>query len=279
MEIALYVRNPGEMTPDRKTARLMESLPKRWQGDKPCRPHRFYYGNEFCQRLIPNADETGNFFDAVSAVDAKLTLLTPPVTDQGLEEWLEVIGLFVERIDGVEVVFNDLGLFDAALSRWPVITPVLGRLLTRQKRGPRGILLKGKAPESMTEHFRHFSADSPASSGFFRGLGFVRYELDNVPGGICRDTETPASLYFPYLYVTTTRLCLTAGCFDRHGSFRAMVPCARECRRVEFELSHRCIPGQVILSGNTQFIENRELPADPDSIFIDRLVIEPRVPV
>jgi hypothetical protein len=126
----------------------------------------------------------------------------------------------------------------------------------------------------------------PIVRRFLNGLGVRRIELDWPLQGLDVDLRFPdaplaGSLYTPWVYVTTTRLCLTNSCdrpdmVDRVGIF----PCDRECRRYTFRLDHPTVPAQLVVKGNTQFYLNRAIPPEREleARGIDRLVHEPEVP-
>lgn len=240
---------------------------------------RIYFGQEFCERLIPGIKELEKAIIFAEESGLAFTFVTPFVTEAGLESWGNLLEKLHELAPGSEVVFNDLGLFDLSKEKYGGFVNLLGRLLIKQKRGPRILRLMNKAPEEMIGHFRRFNADYPQLARFYKELGFSRYELDNTLQGIERDSEVPASIYFPYLYVTTTRMCLVNQCDSRTESMRAIFPCKQECRRMDFEISHSEIPTPVILAGNTQFIKNENLPQDLEKNLIDRLVYQPEIPI
>jgi hypothetical protein len=282
LEYALFISSAG-MLKDPKNLRLSpDSLPLPWR-PSPAGERvpfgRLYFGQEFCQVLVPSGDELGEALGHARKEGMAFTLVTPFVTDEGLRTWMEVIGQVAGVEPRAEVVFNDLGLAGEALGAYPGLKALLGRLLVKQKRGPRIKRLMGRVPREMIDHFARFNADVPHLSEFYRGMGFERYELDNTIQGIIRDGDTPASLYYPYLYVTTTRMCLVNGCDGRKESLRAIFPCKRECRHVRFRITHGEMPAEVMLAGNTQFAENRELPPDPAGIGVDRLVYQPGLPL
>lgn len=254
-------------------------IPDNWKCHGEIGFTRLYFGQEFCERLIPSVAHLDKALDFARKNNANFTLVTPFVTESGLDKWENIIEALYSRCPDCEIVINDLGILGLVREKFPNLTCVLGRLLTKQKRGPQILRLEGKVPDSMIDHFRRFNADVPKVAEFYRQLGFTRIELDNTLQGIVRDNNTPASLYFPYLYVSTTRMCLTNQSDDRKQSMRAIFPCKLECQKIHFTIEHEEIPVPVILAGNTQFIYNKKLPPSPEDLFIDRLVYEPDIPI
>ena len=75
---------------------------------------------------------------------------------------------------------------------------------------------------------------SPIIRQFLIRNGVRRVELDNLLQGIALDFSNSgmsASLYIPYAYITTTRLCLANSC-DVEGREEEidLSPCKKECQ-------------------------------------------------
>ncbi|MCD4782931.1 MAG: hypothetical protein K8T10_03760 [Candidatus Eremiobacteraeota bacterium] len=278
MEYAAFISNIENIDRIKNDGFPSDLIPDSWK-ENTLSFNRLYFGQEFCEKLIPSTNDIGKALDFAQNNNMEFTFLTPFVTEDGLEKWEKILEYMHGMKPGAEVVINDMGIFHLIRERFPDFKRVLGRLLTKQKRGPRILRMKGKVPDETIEHFQRFNADAPKLAGFYKNLGFTRIELDNTLQGISRDNETPASLYFPYIYVSTTRMCLTNQCDDRKESMRAIFPCKKECRQIHFTIEHGEIPIPVTIAGNTQFIYNDRLPESPDNLHIDRLVYEPCVPV
>ena len=95
---------------------------------------RVYFGDEFCERLLPNAGELAGVMEQVADAGRFFTLVTPYVTEAGLVQVAELLKMLPPA---TEVVFNDWGVFRLLRTEHPDLTPVMGRLLTKIKRGPR----------------------------------------------------------------------------------------------------------------------------------------------
>lgn len=238
---------------------------------------RLYFGVEFCQRLIPPRTVLDKALRLTEAIE--FTLVTPYVTDAGLQRLKPLLSRLAEVRPEAEVVINDWGVCQLIKDRYPHFKMVLGRLLVKQKRGPRILSIMSELPQDALEHFRRASADSTPVLNFLESLGIQRIELDNLLQGIVRKKALPASLYYPYGYITTTRLCLTNSCYRRRPSFRAIFPCKKDCRLVSFTLTSPQMPVEIILRGNTQFFYNDRLPDNPHQLHIDRIVYEPEPPL
>ena len=240
---------------------------------------RLYLGQEFCERLLPEVETLSSALKFVREKNLDFTLVTPPVTEKGLKKLIKLLE-FLRQEGGkrYEIIINDWGVFSYLKEENYQNPLVLGRLLVKQKRGPRIMNLKGKIPETAMDHFKRAAVDSPLMTRFLRENGIRRIELDNLLFGMKREADSlPASLYYPYAYITLTRLCLFAHFGKRH--LRGIVPCQKECEKFQVKLTHPSMPVPLIMAGNAQFYEKKELPPDLSGLGIDRLVYEPEVPV
>ncbi len=240
---------------------------------------RLYFGCEFCERLLPDRAKLERALEFARGRGMAFTFVTPYVTDAGADKLVELLPWLADQAPDAEIVVNDWGVLHFLSSRGLPFSIALGRLLTKQKRGPRLLRLKDKLPAKAFEHFKRSNVDVPRLKAFLQSLGVRRYELDNLPQGIARDPSMPASLYYPYLYVTTTRLCLTNSCDRRERPLREIFPCGRECQKFTFTLTHKDMPVELLLRGNTQFYVNDRLPDNLEELGVDRLVFEPDLPL
>lgn len=279
MEYAIFISKQESLDKYRDLQMPESFIPQLWRNGDDFSFHRLYFGQEFCERLIPTKSWLEKALNFKEERSIEFTFLTPFVSEAGLRKWEEILEILYSLSPESEVVINDLGIYHLIRERFPRFTKVLGRLLTKQKRGPRILRMEGKVPEQMIEHFRRFNADVPFLSVFYKELGFNRIELDNTLQGISRDSDMPASLYFPHIYVSTTRMCLTNQSDNRKESMRAIFPCKKECRNIRFTIEHNEIPVPVTIAGNTQFILSEKLPPSPEGLHIDRLVFEPERPI
>jgi len=242
---------------------------------------RLYFGNEFCERLLLTPEELTAAIRFTFDKGIEFTMVTPYVTETGLNRVETLFDILANEKRGSEVVFNDYGVLRLMRRRFSNLVPVMGRLLNKMKRGPRLMMVIDSLPETTVEYFRNSSLTVPLMREFLMGYGVRRVELDNVLQG----TDLPldgllVSVYVPYAYVTTTRMCLTASCDvpemeERVGVF----PCQRECRKYTFGLTSEIMPVLLIRKGNTIFFENHNLPDDLEARGVSRLVIQPEIPM
>lgn len=235
---------------------------------------RIYFGHEFCERLIPTSDHLNQVVQWATDRSCSVTLVLPFLSNQGLVSALSIIESFLGMAPNhPELVINDWGLAYHLSSLGFSIDLVLGRLLTKQKRGPRIIKIKNKVPQTMIEHFKTSNIEVPHYQSWLEdNLNIKRVELDNLLQGIDRSPGLPASLYYPYAYVTATRQCLAARCESPGRNPREIKTCNQECRRYVFKLEHPDMPVPLYVRGNAQFFKNEHLPDNLEALGIDRLV-------
>lgn len=243
---------------------------------------RIYFGHEFCERLLPTTNELSKVARGAERVGLELTFVTPYVTDRGLGRLANLLRVLARLRPESEVVFNDWGTLRLLRRDFAALRPVLGRLLHKMKRGPRLATLATRFNPSTADYFRTCSLDVPLYRDFLCDQGVGRVELDNVLQGIDLDlggTGLRASLYVPFGYIATTRLCLAASC-DRHGMEDevGIFSCRRECRRFTFELDQLGTTVPQIRKGNTVFFRNETVPDGLTERGVDRIVTEPGLP-
>jgi len=240
---------------------------------------RVYFGDEFCERLLPGSQELSRVLAQVQDAGRSFTLVTPYVTEAGLAQ----VGALLALVPaGTEVVFNDWGVFRLLRSAFPDLVPVMGRLLTKIKRGPRIMSFLDKLPPAAIAHYRSTNLDVPRYQRFLEDNAIGRAELDNPLQGLDLSgvsTKLRLSLYIPFAYVSTTRFCLTANADkpDKKG-FIGVFPCRQECRSYTFYLDNAAMTTLLIRRGNTIFFRNTAVPENIRASHVDRVVISPEIP-
>ncbi len=241
---------------------------------------RVYFGDEFCERLLPASGELTDLLGQVQSRNCAFTLVTPYVTEDGLKRVEKLLGLVPA---GTEVVFNDWGVLRMLRSSFPHLNPVMGRLLTKIKRGPRIANFLEILPADALDHLRRTNLGVPVYQTFLADNGVSRVDIDNPIQGLRLDDvpeQIHLSLYIPFAYVTTTRFCLVANCDDQEQKgFIGVFPCGRECRKYTFFLDNAVMTTLLIRRGNTIFYKNTDIAREVrDSERVDRIVIQPEIP-
>jgi hypothetical protein len=244
---------------------------------------RLYFGNEFCQRLLPSEKDLRLILDFVSAKNCELTVVTPYATDEGLERTRRVLAIVSREKPGTEVSINDWGMLRLLRREFDSLEPVLGRLMTKIKRGPRLVHVWDRLPDGARKFFQGTNLEVSSYRRFLIEQGVRRVELDNPMQDLSLDGiggDLSLSLYVPFTYVTTTRFCLAASCdVPAKKGMVGVFPCKKECQRYTFYLRHPVMPATLIRRGNTLFYKNDALPQNLKEMGIDRLVVEPEVPL
>lgn len=211
-----------------------------------CKYNRLYFGNEFCERLIPGEDDLARAVRHCRINGLHFSLVTPYMTDKGLNLCERLFKWLVTHKVNCEVIINDYGGLDLINRKFEILQPVLGRLLCKQKKDPRiALLVKDgakrtiftkkedkyilaiptKIPETLVSYFRETVTNVRLFQRYLANWRIRRVELDNLLQGI--NVEFPrerlaGSLYFPYAYITTTRRC-SANPFHKFRPFSSRI--------------------------------------------------------
>lgn len=231
---------------------------------------RLYYGSEFCPWTFPAVASIIDAIEESHHAGMAFTLATPVVAESFLAQLEKSLATVLPMLkEGDEVLISDLGALNLVRALDPERAILLGRTLSGQKRGPR--ILDLDLSVEQQAYFRSGSWYGRESQRLLQESGVSRMELDNllqglepVPQGVC------ASLHYPYIMVTSSRNCpFRPGAGDRG--------CPATCGEVfTLDTPQSALP--LLQGGNTQFIENQQLPPNLSDLGIDRIVLHPYLP-
>jgi hypothetical protein len=254
---------------------------------------RCAFGTEFCEHLLPPVESLAGAIQAAHARGLQFTFLTPYVSDAGicrLRQLFEVIP------NGSEVVFGDWGVLNVLRREFPRLVPVQGRLLNKSLRDPRvmgvyGDTQAGSAAALATlDALRRSNLDCTSYTALLERLGVVGVEMDNLPQDAVYDSRLPLTVYLPFGFISTSRMCMAAGLHYRKADkFQPGAPCRHQCQTHLVEYTYTNSPfhnsdQKFHLKGNTYFYTHTGRMLE--SLFeqaaagrVNRLVFQPQVPM
>lgn len=207
---------------------------------------RVYIGNEFCQNLLFSLNSLKNRIDRVLKHNKNFSIVTPYVTDWGLQILKKYFDFLNKHHPGTEIIVNDFGVMDLACD-YQNLEPVLGRAIGNH-------LTKG--PPDL-------KPNSGQALSFFFAKGIKRCEVSNKGDYAQLDThkELEYSLYYPYMFVSTGRRCMVG--FENKKAEEGFDPkqCKRPCNQNYYLITHKQIQDKIIVYGNTHFIKKNKLPS------------------
>lgn len=256
---------------------------------------RVYWGSEFCETLIPAAGATERLARLAGELGLGWTLVTPYVTDAGLDRIGRLLAELPRELHPEEMVVNDWGVLRRMRREQPHLRPVLGRLMNKMIRDPRVAARfdDPRAPREAVEALRGFSISAGSYRAFLEESQVGRVEVDNPLQGLSVDFAaqgTAASIYLPFGYVTTGRICLPGSLGRSRGEkFTHLGACGRECGGVVLELKNTRSPFPadrdltLYQRGNTIFYfqppeQVAEALENAVSCGVDRVVWQPELP-
>jgi hypothetical protein len=218
---------------------------------------RIYYGEEACERLLPEPADTARRVRAWRREGREVTLVFPPVSNTGLDAAARILAALAKE-KGLECAVNDYGLLSLASRSAPRPRLVVGRILSRVlARNIHDLALYSRAEHS------DFLA-------MLRKLGVARFDFDpfTLERAFPETLGFPMSLISPYALVSFTRRCALARCGNPDK--RPFGSCRRQCLESAFTVRNSALHGVFELVGN-KILRCMEPPAVlPDAV--DRLV-------
>ena len=258
---------------------------------------RIYWGIEFCQNLIPSLQDAEEILGFVKKNNLKFSLVTPFVTESGLEKLRRIFSWLKKKRIQCEVIVNDWGALECLHTEFRgLFEPVFGRLLVRQQRDPamKNVLekqpifpIKGKdgkiriivhRPPSKRyqEGIKASYVNSNLLQKFLSKFSIKRIELNNLIQGLnLEGIRFKKSIYSPFVNISTSRFCPMQ---TRYQKIYRINVCRKECQKYYEILRNKAIPKIIYKRGNTTFYKNPLNIKDILGWDIDRVVVQPEIP-
>ena len=262
-------------------------------------PSRLYFGQEFCEYLIPERSDVEHAYYASRQLGWEFTYVTGYLTDAGLMRTRRNLEFLAETAAGTEVVANDWGLLSVLARDFPDLVPILGRLLVKLLRLARYSVdpppmcrrdIVASAEEIRGRQFESLRRTNLSIARYreeLQRLGIRRVDVDMVPQGLEVSQEARAELrfscYYPWAYVSGGRNCMTAALADPRRKYLVLdEPCPLLCRQLNRTAANLGFPEVTLQRGNSVFqFRGGDYAAQYfDGLCpVDRLVFEPYLPV
>ena len=253
---------------------------------------RCAFGTEFCENLLPGPEALGAARERARSCGVPFTFLTPYVSDRGIAR---LKPLLVLLNDGDEVEFNDWGVLNLLRRDYPHLVPMQGRLLNKSLRDPRvmGVYGESSATNSSLAVLQRSNLDCASYIGLLARLGVDAVAMDHLPQGTdlsFAEHGVRVSVYFPFGFISTSRVCMAAGLhYRKPDKFQPGADCRHECQTHLVEYAYTNSPfgnrdQKFYLKGNSYFYLHSEsmlrgLAEQAAGGRIARLVYQPRLPM
>lgn len=221
--------------------------------------NRLYLGDEFCSHRLSDLNFMREISQFARENRLELTILTPVLTDREMDRYTPLFDYLNEFHKNVEVVVNDMGVILFLKENFPLFRLAAGRLLNKAFKDPRLTdaadlsLHSGEAETLLNE----CTFDNEEFHEIMAGLEVERLERDLLPYGktdIEKISGMKTSVYFPFGFITTGRICWISTFNQPEGSwFMPQDRCTRPCDALTLDLNNDNFTFQVVQSGNTVF--------------------------
>jgi hypothetical protein len=255
MEYGLRLARASEPPRD-----FRDACPPAWRALLPDgRAVALYFGTEFCEDLLPDADEAGASCAIAREHGLEATLLTPLVTPAGLRRIDHLLSQLAAQAWRPAVVFNDWGVLGLLRERHPALPRRAGRLMNRSLRDAR---VYREAPAGTATH------DGARCERLRRHLasaGVCALETDpDLDGGYLGDGPGASphglarALHVPFVFAASGRNCPIKALVHPEGrgfTHALAEPCPAPCRAGPVEAPRADSPLLHWRGGNTLFYE------------------------
>ncbi len=232
------------------------------------KPDILYFGNEFCQNMMPTQTQINKAFNWTLRNNIQFVFILPYLTNNKTKTADKLLQWLDNKGNNIEVIFNDWGTLSLIL-KYKNLQPVLGRLLTKQRKDPiaeniienrqnkikitvidgqNTIVKAKKVPQTLKTYFQKSFLDVAHVMDFMKKNNVKRYELDLLPWGlkIKTDKKIKLSIYYPYVNITTTRYCGAV-------NLKYTKICSKICQSQIIEAGKNKLKYPYIIKGNAVF--------------------------
>lgn len=248
-----------------------------------------YFGNEFCEYRIPHINQVKKFIELCEEEHLAPILVTPVVTDYGIKKLDEIFAYLHEHKKNMEIIVNDIGVLALIKHKYSGFSLALGRIFDKTSHDARASM------EELELYYGKNGLDFAKTPGViseyalqvYQQYDVQRYEFDLPKVGLRLPNKVGFSLYWPYSYLTTGRVCMLRST-ELDGKEKFLVgqgACSQPCRMLQvekrkplngysFENRKRLTNLYLFQKGNTLFYLNNTEESDLYIKQFDRLILQ-----
>ncbi|MFH1414964.1 MAG: hypothetical protein ABIH89_02625 [Elusimicrobiota bacterium] len=228
---------------------------------------RIYIGDEFCERLLPTGSEIDKLLSLCKEKSMGITLVTPYLTDAGIEKRLDLLQRLQKTTDNPEIVVNDWGFMEKLAETGNSSRLVLGRLLISQYLSPYHIRFLREKRLHKNRVRRNYCFFPDRFMNLLKVKRVDRIEFNSLDHYLAcqpqlEENGIKAHIYHPFEYMTVSRYC---GYAVKGPDVHSMITesCRRECFSYIAVKKSRYFGNKIIIKGNAHF---KKRGKDPESL-------------
>ena len=198
-----------------------------------------YFGNEFCEYMLPNKTEIMKFMSLCISDNLKPVFVTSVVSDWGIKRIEDVLECLNKYDVDIEIIVNDVGVLELIQHHYTKFKITLGRIFDKTSHDSRASMqeLEYYYGEEGLRFARTPGILSEETMEIFTRYNVERYEFDLPKIGLNLPPKGKFSLYWPYHYLTTGRVCSlrASRLCNREKFLVGNNVCSRPCRYIQIE--------------------------------------------
>lgn len=240
-----------------------------------------YFGNEFCELDIPSTFEFNCALECCSAYKMEVVLVTPPVTNYGIKKISDLLKWCLSKGIHPKVVVNDIGVASMIKRDFSQSEIILGRMFdktAREYRCEQNALKQYFGNEGM-EYVLTTAVFGEEFNRIRENFNIKKISVDNMELNFSKiPTDCAIDLYWPYIYVTTGRLCLFRNAGRKNMDMFTLddYDCNHMCRNCFAELKETSIrkKTRLLQKGNTIYARDDKMFPDKSQHGFDQIVLQ-----
>lgn len=213
-----------------------------------------YYGNEFCQNLIPTYEELKYLKSKIGI--KQLVFVTTFVTNDGLIKIEKILRNNEKFKIFDEVIVNDFGVMELLNKKFPDIRISLGRIFAQR-------IFKIKLNTIIS---------NDSNFNIFKSYNIEAYGLTSIGSNMILPKKILLDIYYPYFPLSITRRCLVGFSDNNIKDFNK---CNHSCNERLIIAKNPVIKNNLYIKGNTYYIKHDGIPKNINLVRCRRLIYQP----
>jgi len=209
-----------------------------------------YFGSDSCEHLLPYFRHVSEVMEHCQRFKLHFVFVFPPISITYSKHADELLAFLDQH--KAEVVVNDYGMLAAATS-YKQLKVTLGRLFNCVQRNAfvdqlRPTEVSDTQLKTQRQVCNQLELAIPEVRSYLKSLNVGRISLENMPYETDFIDQAPrmnVDVYYPYIYLSSSRACDTAGVVHNSYANSPQAECSRYCEKVSVDFDEGWIFGMI----------------------------------